>query len=255
MTNNKRCDIIAKSKILGCRQAVRHQTLTLTLPGFESLHPSQKNTAEKYPFLQYFFYPSRRLGISSPHEVWWISSALWAVYHHASACIFLRLDDIQCLRIDDMPQRVADDIHAFGVIGMREYENLLNYLSKYDIIQKRGDIMSKNYLLIYSEQLATDIELMCQSIKAPSNTLFQIRKSSSSVYANIREANYGQSKADMLSKFEIALKECSETEGWLQLLFNTNAIDEETYKKYRNLCGRIRRMLISSCKTLKENLK
>ena len=74
--------------------------------------------------------------------------------------------------------------------------------------------MSKNYLLIYSEQLATDIELMCQSIKAPSNTLFQIRKSSSSVYANIREANYGQSNADMLSKFEIALKECSETEGW-----------------------------------------
>ena len=56
--------------------------------------------------------------------------------------------------------------------------------------------MAKNYLLIYSEQLATDIELLCQNIKAPSNTLFQIRKSSSSVYANIREANYGQSKAD-----------------------------------------------------------
>ena len=87
--------------------------------------------------------------------------------------------------------------------------------------------MPKNYLLIYSEQLATEIELLCQNIKAPSNTLFQIRKSSSSVYANIREANYGQSKADMLSKFEIALKECSETEGWLRLLFNTNAIDEE----------------------------
>ena len=112
--------------------------------------------------------------------------------------------------------------------------------------------MSKNYLLIYSEQLATKIELMCQNIKAPSNTLFQIRKSSSSVYANIREANYGQSKADMLSKFEIALKECSETEGWLQLLLNTNAIGEEVFKKYRNLCGRVRRMLISSCRTLKD---
>ena len=46
--------------------------------------------------------------------------------------------------------------------------------------------MPKNYLLCYSEQLATDIELMCQCIKASSNTLFQIRKSSSSVYANIR---------------------------------------------------------------------
>ena len=115
--------------------------------------------------------------------------------------------------------------------------------------------MAKNYLLTYSEQLATNIELLCQNIKVASNTLFQIRKSSSSVYANIREANDGRSKADMLSKFEIALKECSETEGWLQLLFNTNAIDEETYKNYRNLCGRIRRMLIASCKTLKENTK
>ena len=115
--------------------------------------------------------------------------------------------------------------------------------------------MAKNYLLIYSEHLATDIELLCQNIKFPSNTSFQIRKSSSSVYANIREANYGQSKADMLSKFEIALKECSETKGWLQLLFNTNGMDEETYKNYRNLCGRIRRMLIASCKTFKESIK
>ncbi|MBE6660754.1 MAG: four helix bundle protein [Ruminococcaceae bacterium] len=148
------------------------------------------------------------------------------------------------------------DIHAFGVIGMRDCGKLLNYLAKYDIIFFEGsDCMAKNCLLIYSEQLATDIELLCHNIKAPSNTLFQIRKSSSSVYANIREANYGQSKADMLSKFEIALKECSETEGWLQLLFNTNGIDEETYKNYRNLCGRIRRMLIASCKTLKESIK
>ncbi len=114
--------------------------------------------------------------------------------------------------------------------------------------------MPKNYLLIYSEQLATNVELLCKDIKASSNTLFQIRKSSSSVYANIREANYGQSRLDMISKFEIAIKECSETEGWLKLLFNTNVIDENTYKNQRNLCGRIRRMLISSCKTLKEKV-
>ena len=113
--------------------------------------------------------------------------------------------------------------------------------------------MPKNYLLTYSEQLATQIEILCKNIKAPSNTLFQLRKSSSSIYANINEANYGQSKADMISKFEISLKECAETEGWLRLLFNTNAIDETTYKSHRNLCGRIRRILISSCKTLKAN--
>ena len=111
--------------------------------------------------------------------------------------------------------------------------------------------MTKNYLLIYSEQIATDIELLCQRIRVSSNTIFQLRKSSSSIYANILEANYGQSKMDMVAKFEIALKECSETEGWLQLLFNTNIIDENTFKEFRNLCGRIRRMLISSCKTIK----
>ena len=113
--------------------------------------------------------------------------------------------------------------------------------------------MAKNYLLIYSEQLAIDIELLCQNIKAPSNTLFQIRKSSSSVYANIREANYGQSKADMLSKFEIALKEASETGYWLELLYRTKYIDEQTFKALSSKCTSLRVMLISSCKTAKEN--
>ena len=112
--------------------------------------------------------------------------------------------------------------------------------------------MKKNPLLKQSELMATQIELLCQNAKMPSNTAFQIRKSSSSVYANIREANYGQSAADMISKFEIAIKECAETEGWLQLLFNGGQIEEDVFKAYRNSCGRIRRMLIASVRTLKE---
>ena len=71
--------------------------------------------------------------------------------------------------------------------------------------------MPKNYLLIYAEQLATDIESLCQNIKAPSNTLFQIRKSSSSVYADVREAFYGHGTADFIAKLQIALKECPES--------------------------------------------
>ena len=114
--------------------------------------------------------------------------------------------------------------------------------------------MKKNPLLEQSEQLATGIELLCQTTKLPSNTTFQIRKSSSSIFANISEANYGQSIPDMISKFEIAIKECMETESWLKLLFNSNYINETTFKMYRNSCGRIRRMLIASCKTLKEKL-
>ena len=80
------------------------------------------------------------------------------------------------LRIDDMQRQAVD---LFPEMWYNAFE--------------RSVYMARNYLLTYAEQLATDVELLCQNIKAPSNTLFQIRKSSSSVYANIREANYGQS--------------------------------------------------------------
>ncbi len=117
--------------------------------------------------------------------------------------------------------------------------------------------MAKNYLLEYSKQLAIDIEKLCQSLenkKGVSNTVFQIRKSSSSVYANVNEGQYPQSLADMLSKFQIALKECNETEGWLSLLFETGFINEELFKQHRNLCGRVKRVLLSSCKTIKSKI-
>ena len=112
----------------------------------------------------------------------------------------------------------------------------------------------RNYLLEYSEKLSSDINNIFVAIKNDSNASFQIKKSSSSVYANIREANYGQSVADMISKFEIALKEVYETEGWLKTFYNNGKINENTFKNLRNLCGRIRRMLISSIKTLKEKM-
>ena len=115
--------------------------------------------------------------------------------------------------------------------------------------------MAKNLLLEYSQQLATEIDLYCKSITGNSNVLFQIRKSSSSVFANITEAQYPQSSPDMLSKFKIARKECVETESWLKLLYSNNSIDEETFKKHRNLCGRIQKMLTSSCITIEKKIE
>ena len=116
--------------------------------------------------------------------------------------------------------------------------------------------MKDNPLLKYAEQLAAEIETLCKSLerKNNSNTIFQIRKSSSSVFANITEAQYPQSLPDMLSKFKIARKECVETESWLKLLYSNNSIEEETFKKYRNLCGRIQRMLTSSCITIENKM-
>ena len=116
--------------------------------------------------------------------------------------------------------------------------------------------MKDNPLLKYAEQLAIEIEILCKSLerKSNSNAIFQIRKSSSSVFANISEAQYPQSLPDMLSKFKIARKECVETESWLKLLYSNNSIDDETFRKYRNLCGRIQRMLTSSCITIENKL-
>ena len=114
--------------------------------------------------------------------------------------------------------------------------------------------MPKNLLLDYSEELASKSEMLCKSIKGNANAVFQLRKSSSSVFANITEAQYPQSLPDMLSKFKIARKECVETESWLKMLLNANVIDEQTFKTLRNLCGRIQRMLTSSCVTIEKKI-
>ena len=115
--------------------------------------------------------------------------------------------------------------------------------------------MAKNLLLEYSEQLACEVVKLCNERKIDSNTTYQIKKSSSSVFANLSEAQYPQSLADMLSKFEIARKECAETEGWLKIMLASGNMGEDDFKKYRNLCGRIRRMLTSSCVTIENKLK
>ena len=114
--------------------------------------------------------------------------------------------------------------------------------------------MAKNLLLEYSEELATNCEILCKSIKGNANTVFQLRKCSSSVFANITEAQYPQSLPDLLSKFKIARKECAEAESWLKLLYNIKVIDELTFKTYRNLCGRIQRMLTASCITIEKKI-
>ena len=117
--------------------------------------------------------------------------------------------------------------------------------------------MKDNPLLKNAEKLAVEIETLSKTLehKGNSNIIFQIKKSSSSVFANITEAQYPQSLPDMLSKFKIARKECVETESWLKLLYSNNSIDEETFKKHRNLCGRIQRMLTVSCITIEKKIE
>ena len=79
----------------------------------------------------------------------------------------------------------------------------------------------------------------------------QIVRSATSIGANIHEANYAASKADFINKFHIALKECVETEYWIEMLVGSNALSEQIAKELLQECGVIRCMLVKSITTAK----
>ena len=114
--------------------------------------------------------------------------------------------------------------------------------------------MSANLVLDLSMQFAIDIVNLCESLKGKSILTKQLLRSGTSIGANIHEANYASSKADFVAKMQIALKECHETEYWLNLFSKTNIISNDIYMKLSNDSGKIRRILITSINTAKANL-
>ncbi len=93
----------------------------------------------------------------------------------------------------------------------------------------------------------------CETIKGHHSLVNQLERSGTSIGANIHEANYAHGKADFIAKLQIALKECHETEYWLELFVKSNIFDVDAAKPLRNACGTIRRMLIASINTAKGN--
>lgn len=116
--------------------------------------------------------------------------------------------------------------------------------------------MKDSPLINTSTKLATDIINLCAEIKDnPKASLLvsQLLRSGTSIGANIHEGNYAQSKADFISKFQIALKECYETEYWLEIFHRTNIIADNVHKALHSQTAKIRMMLISSINTAKAN--
>lgn len=81
----------------------------------------------------------------------------------------------------------------------------------------------------------------------------QIGRSGTSIGANIHEAHYATSKADFINKLQIALKEANETGYWLEILYKTGYITNETFQKFEKTCANIRVLLISSLNTVKSS--
>ena len=96
---------------------------------------------------------------------------------------------------------------------------------------------------------------MTDGIKGHYSLINQLARSATSIGANIREAKYAHSKADFVSKLHIALKECYETEYWLELMHKSEIFTDDILKSILHDCGAIRRMLISSINTTKTNMQ
>ena len=112
---------------------------------------------------------------------------------------------------------------------------------------------NKNQLREETIDFAITVSDICDEIKGCSIFVNQLLRCSSSIGANIHEAKYAQSRADFISKLEIALKESSETDYWLELLYRKKKLSNDCYWSLKNRCSSIRRKLIASVTTAKAN--
>ena len=113
--------------------------------------------------------------------------------------------------------------------------------------------MAENKLVDMSTEFAVKILKLADGIKGHYSLANQLERSGTSIGANIREAEYAHSKADFIAKLQISLKECYETEYWIEIAQKASIISDDTSKVVLHDCGSIRRILIASINTAKEN--
>lgn len=115
--------------------------------------------------------------------------------------------------------------------------------------------MAENKLADMSTGFAIQILKLTDGIKGHYSLANQLERSGTSIGANIREAKYAHSRLDFIVKLQIALKECYETEYWIEIAQKAGLISKDIAIAMLHDCGSIRRMLISSINTAKENVK
>ena len=116
--------------------------------------------------------------------------------------------------------------------------------------------MENNALVSLSKAFAVGTINLCDNLKTrkkASAIISQLLRSGTSIGANVHEANYASSKSDFINKFQIALKECYETDYWLDVFHETGMIGDEKYSEMSSQCSKIRILLIASINTAKKN--
>ena len=153
------------------------------------------------------------------------------------------------LRINDITANAVNDVASPTVLHFVQIYGTIYFIN--EVIAMKEDKLSD-----LSMQLSVDVLRLTKELKAKHETVIsnQIGRSATSVCANIAESKYGHSRADFIAKLEIALKEANETGKWLEMLLESDYIDEATYKSINKTCSTIRVLLIASIKTAKSKL-
>lgn len=115
--------------------------------------------------------------------------------------------------------------------------------------------MADSPLISKSKLFALEIIKVCNKVKSAKRESVltnQLIRSGTSIGANIREAFYGHSKADFIAKLQIALKECSESEYWLELLIESGYYANRAILEH---CTELKRLLIASLNTAKTRVE
>ena len=115
--------------------------------------------------------------------------------------------------------------------------------------------MSESKLRELSIDFAVKTIKMCETINKHRSLVNQLERSATSIGANIHEANYAHSRSDFIAKLQIALKECYETEYWLEIFVKSDMLSRDVVAELYTACGTLRRILIASIHTAKENCK
>ena len=144
----------------------------------------------------------------------------------------LEILDIPCNQFGGQAPGTDDEIHEFCT---------LHYNTTFPQM-KKSDVNGENQLPLY-KYLKEEKQVFVLSK--------QLLRSGTSIGANVRESVNAQSRMDFINKLNIALKEANETEYWLELLHESNYLDDKQFESIYNDCGKIAATLTKIIKTTK----
>ncbi len=175
--------------------------------------------------------------------------------------IWLRHVKYACGRVRDLFHFISNEVRYFTIFARKlfhiRYSRIFHLKEEwfYAIISLRKAVVgvAESKLRDLSMDFSVKIIKLCDNIKGHHSLVNQLERSATSIGANIHEANYAHGKADFVAKLQISLKECYETDYWIELFVKSDLIERDIAKNLYNQCGTIRRILIASINTAKEN--